>query len=81
MDFLSFARIVFGNKNKENREIKVRFPSTTGDEVRMLTIQQLQQEYKDYLIIGPFDEQVDLRKLANLEDIREVVVIPPISGG
>lgn len=64
------------------RKIKVRFPSMAGDEDRMMTVQQLQQEYKDYLIIDPrVSEQVDLRKLANLEDINEVVVMPPISGG
>ena len=52
------------------------------DEDRMMTVQQLQQEYKDYLIIDPrVNEQVDLRKLANLEDIQEVVAMPPISGG
>jgi len=66
----------------EERKIKVRFPSMAGDEDRMMTAQQLQQEYKDYLIIDPrVNEQVDLRKLANLEDIHEVVAMPPISGG
>lgn len=68
-------------KTGEERKIKVRFPSMAGDEDRMMTIQQLQQEYKDYLIIDPrVNEQVDLRKLANLE-IDEVVAMPPISGG
>lgn len=66
----------------KERQIKVRFPSMAGDEDRMMTVQQLQQEYKDYLIIDPrVNEQVDLRKLANLEDINEVVAMPPISGG
>lgn len=65
----------------EERKIKVRFPSMAGDEDRMMTVQQLQQEYKDYLIIDPkIGEQLDLRKLANLE-IDEVVAMPPISGG
>jgi hypothetical protein len=65
----------------EERKIKVRFPSMAGDEDRMMTVQQLQEEYKDYLIIDPrVSEQVDLRKLANL-DIYEVVAMPPISGG
>jgi len=65
----------------EEHKIKVRFPSMAGDEDRMMTVQQLQQEYKDYLIIDPrVNEQVDLRKLANLE-IDEVIAMPPISGG
>ena len=69
-------------RTDEERKIKVRFPSMAGDEDRMMTVQQLQQEYKDYLIIDPrVNEQVDLRKLANLEDIQEVVAMPPISGG
>lgn len=76
---------IFGrNKDidKGNRMIKVRFPSMAGDEDRMMTVQQLQQDYKDYLIIDPkIGEQVDLKKLANLEDIQEVVAMPPISGG
>ncbi len=67
---------------KLERKIKVRFPSMAGDEDRMITVQQLQQEYKDYLIIDPrVGEQVDLKKLANLEDVHEVVAMPPISGG
>lgn len=75
---------IFGNKAdivKEKRLIKVRFPSDKGDEERMITVQQLKKEYKDYLIIDPsVGEQVDLEKLANL-DIDEVVAMPPIVGG
>lgn len=70
------------NKDKKNRKIKVRFPSMAGDEDRTMTIQELQQDYEGYLIIDPIEgEQVDLRKLANLEDINEVVAMPPIQGG
>jgi molybdopterin converting factor small subunit len=76
---------IFGKEvdiRKEDRQIKVRFPSMVGDESRMMTVQQLKKEYKDYLIFDPqVGEQVDLEKLANLENINEVVVIPPISGG
>jgi len=69
-------------KTKEDRQIKVRFPSMAGDEDRMMTVQQIRQEYKDYLIFDPkVGEQVDLEKLANLEEINEVVAMPPISGG
>lgn len=65
----------------ENRMIKVRFPSMAGDENITITIQELKDEYKDYLIMDPrAGEQVDMEKLANL-DIDEVVVIPPIAGG
>jgi len=70
------------DKTKEDRQIKVRFPSMAGDEDRMMTVQQIRQEYKDYLIFDPkVGEQVDLEKLANLEEINEVVAMPPISGG
>ena len=70
------------DKTKEDRQIKVRFPSMAGDEDRMMTIQELKQDYKNFLIIDPkVGEQVDLEKLANLEDIEEVVAMPPISGG
>lgn len=70
------------DKTKKDRLIKVRFPSMAGDEDRMMTVQQIRQEYKDYLIFDPkVGEQVDLEKLANLEDIEEVVAMPPISGG
>lgn len=66
---------------KEDRQIKVRFPSMAGDDDRMMTVQELRQEYKNYLIIDPkAGEQVDLEKLANL-DIDEVVAMPPICGG
>lgn len=73
---------IFGKNDKENgKKIKVRFPSFLGDENREMTIQELQEEYKDYLIIDPkVGEQVDLKKLANL-DIQEVVAMPPVSGG
>jgi hypothetical protein len=67
---------------KEDRRINVRFPSMAGDENRMMTVQQLKQEYKDYLIFDPkAGEQVDLEKLANLENVNEVIAMPPISGG
>lgn len=62
-----------------DRKIKVTFPNYTGDESRMMTIQELKENYKNYLIIDPnVGEQVDLEKLANLE---EVVAMPPIAGG
>ena len=62
-----------------NRKIKVTFPNYTGDESRMMTIQELKENYKNYLIIDPnVGEQVDLEKLANLE---EVGAMPPIEGG
>lgn len=82
MDVMSFTRIMFGNKNNEKRLIDVRFPSMMGDTNRTMTVQELKEDYKDYLIIDPrVGEQVDLEKLANLDNIREVVVMPPISGG
>lgn len=64
--------------NKE-KLIKVTFPDYTGDVSRMVTVQQLKEDYKDYLIIDPtVNEQVDMKKLANLE---EVIAMPPIVGG
>jgi len=71
----------FGKKEDNIKMIKVRFPSMTGDTNRTMTIQELKEEYKDYLIIDPkMGEQADLEKLANL-DVEEVIVMPPISGG
>lgn len=87
---MSILAHLFGRKKKgtvenirnENRTIKVRFPSMAGDTNRSMTIQELKEDYKDYLIIDPkVGEQVDINKLANLEDIQEIVLIPPISGG
>ena len=79
---MSILANMLGRKSKkEQKRIKVRFPNFTGDENREMTIQELQQEYKDYLIIDPkVGEQVDMKKLANLE-IDEVVAMPPIQGG
>lgn len=69
------------NIRNEKRMINVRFPSMAGDTDRTMTVQELQQEYKDYLIIDPrVGEQINLKDLANLE-ISEVVAMPPISGG
>jgi hypothetical protein len=90
MDLLALSRIlrlgkmfrIDDDERKTNRLIKVRFPSMAGDTNRTMTVQELQEEYKDYLIIDPkVGEQVNLEKIANLEDIQEVVVMPPISGG
>lgn len=72
---------VFDKKEDNIKQIKVRFPSMAGDTNRTMTVQELKEEYKNYLIIDPkAGEQVDLEKLANLE-IDEVVAMPPISGG
>ena len=72
---------VFGKKEESIKQIKVRFPSMAGDTNRTMTVQELKEEYKNYLIIDPkAGEQVDLEKLANLE-IDEVIAMPPISGG
>lgn len=77
---MSILANLLGKKDK-NKTIRVRFPSMTGDENRTMTVQELQSEYKNYLIIDPrVGEQIDMRKLADL-DIEEVVAMPPISGG
>ncbi len=77
---------IFKDKDKENdksqRKINVRFPSSAGDENRTMTIQEVQEEYKYHLIIDPAaGEQVDLMELANLENLQEIIVMPPIVGG
>ena len=73
---------IIKRKNKGKRIVKVRFPSMAGDENREITVEQLQEEYKNYLIIDPrVGKQVNLRDLANLENIDEVVAMPPIAGG
>ena len=80
LEILGLSR-VFGKKEDSIKQIKVRFPSMAGDTNRTMTVQELKEEYKNYLIIDPkAGEQVDLEKLANLE-IDEVVAMPPISGG
>lgn len=64
---------------KTEKKIKVTFPSYAGDESKLMTVQEIKNEYKNYLILDPLvNGQVDLEKLANLE---EVVVMPPIAGG
>lgn len=87
---MSILGDIFGRKKKdeirdvrnENRTIMVRFPSMAGDSNRTMTIQELKENYSDYLIIDPrVNEKVDLERLANLEDMEEVVAMPPISGG
>lgn len=70
------------NREKLNRQIKVRFPSPMGDETKLVTVRQLQQDFDHYLIFNPkIHQQVDLRDLANLEDVNEVVALPSITGG
>ncbi len=82
MNFSALLQVLgFVKKEESIKQIKVRFPSRAGDTNRTMTIQELKEEYKDYLIIDPkVGEQVDLEKLANL-DVEEVVAMPPISGG
>lgn len=66
-----------GKKEENIKQIKVRFPSMAGDTNRTMTIQELKEDYNDYLIMDPkVGKQVDLEKLADL-DIEEVVVMPP----
>ena len=84
-DILTLVKILGISEIKykdEERLIKVRFPNFTGDQSRTMTVQQLKEEYKDYLIIDPsVGEQIDIEKLANFEDVEEVVAMPPIQGG
>lgn len=61
------------------KKIKVTFPSYAGDESRMMTVQEIKQEYKNYLVIDPtVNAQVNMEDLLNLN---EVIVMPPIAGG
>lgn len=71
---------LFGMKNKRdtmenrNRTIKVRLSSMVGETNRSMTIQELKEDYIDYLIIDTKSgESIDIEKLENLE-IEEVVV-------
>ncbi|MFA4957510.1 MAG: hypothetical protein WC556_11130 [Candidatus Methanoperedens sp.] len=71
---------LFGKKNKRdtmenrNRTIKVRLSSMVGDTNRLMTIQELKEDYIDYLIIDTKSgESIDIEKLQNL-DTEEVVV-------
>lgn len=70
---------ITGKDKETQKKIKVTFPSYRGDDSKMTTIQELKQEYKDYLIIDPtVNKQVDMENLLNLN---EVIVMPPIAGG
>lgn len=66
---------LFGKKNKRgamgnNRTIKVRFSSMLGDTNRSMTIQELKEDYKDYIIIDTKSgECIDIEKSTNLEEI------------
>jgi hypothetical protein len=65
----------------KDRIVNVRFPNMMGDTNRTMTVEELERDYGNYLIIDPsIGEKVDLEKLADLE-ISEVVVMPAISGG
>ena len=71
---------LFGKKNErdtmENRSrtIKVRLSRMVGDTNRLMTIQELKEDYKDYLLIDTKSgENIDIEKLENL-DTEEVVV-------
>ncbi|MCZ7380332.1 MAG: hypothetical protein O8C64_01965 [Candidatus Methanoperedens sp.] len=71
---------LFGKKNKKetkengNRTIKVRLSSMVGDTNRLMTIQELKEYYKDYLLIDTKSrESIDIEKLEN-SDTEEVIV-------
>lgn len=71
---------LFGKKNTRdtvkngNRTIKVRLSSMVGDTNRLMNIQELKEDYKDYLLIdNKSGESIDMEKLEN-SDIEEVVV-------
>lgn len=71
---------LFGKKNKKdtmeniNRTIKVRLSSMVGDTNRLMNIQELKEDYKDYLLTDTKSgESIDIDKLENL-DTEEVVV-------
>ena len=71
---------LFSKKNKkytmenENRTIKVKLSSMVGDTNRLMTIQELKEYYKDYLLIDTKSgENIDIDKLETL-DIEELVV-------
>lgn len=71
---------LFGKKNKrdtmENRKrtIKVRLSSMVGDTNRLMNIQELKEDYHDYLLIDTKSgESIDIEKLENL-DTDEVIV-------
>ncbi|PWB51195.1 MAG: hypothetical protein C3F06_10255 [Candidatus Methanoperedenaceae archaeon] len=71
---------LFGKKkkmdSKDNRYriIKVRLSTMVGDTNRLMTIQELKEDYKDYLLTDTKSgESMDIDKLEIL-DIEEVVV-------
>ncbi len=71
---------LFGRESKRdtmenrNRTIKVRLSSMVGDTNRLMNIQELKENYKDYLLIDTKSgESIDIEKLENL-DTEEVVI-------
>ncbi len=69
---------LFGKNKRDmenrNRTIKVRLSSMVGDTNRLMTIHELKEDYKDYLLIDTKSgASIDIEKLENL-DTEEVVV-------
>ncbi|NJD54572.1 MAG: hypothetical protein FIB07_17140 [Candidatus Methanoperedens sp.] len=62
---------------KDDKMIKVRFQSMLGERNIIMTIRELQKNYKDYLIINPIvGEKINIEDLSDL-DISEVLAKPP----
>lgn len=62
------------SKDNGYRTIKVRLSTMVGDTNRFMTIQELKEEYKDYLLTDTKSgESMDIEKL-EISGIEEVVV-------
>lgn len=69
---------LFGKNKRDmenrNRTIKVRLSRMVGDTNRLMTIHELKEDYKDYLLIDTKSgASIGIEKLENL-DTEEVVV-------
>lgn len=72
---------VLGKDEKYQKEIYVRFPNSSGDNSKTMTIQELKDNHNNCLIIDPsVGEQISIEDLANL-NIPEVIAMPPLQGG
>ena len=72
---------VLGKDGKYQKEINVRFPNSSGDSSKTMTIQELKDNHSECLIIDPsIGEQISIEDLANL-NIPEVIAMPPLQGG
>lgn len=72
---------LLGKNKKYQKKVNVRFPNSSGDESREMTLQELKDNHSECLLINPVKgESVTIDDIETL-DLREVVAMPPLQGG